>query len=247
MKKYIFYYGKLVALFLFVNISQSQNNYQVKYKMTTLFDGLKDYDATLTFNDKKASFEYKLQIKDTASTQNYDINGNESINFPTTFLQSIFVNLRENKLQEIKLWKKKYLIDEILEMPKWNITNESKIIKNKQCQKASTFYKGRFYEVWYTIDYPTSFGPWKLNGLPGLIILGQDKKNEVYFEAIEIKNTPSSIPQPTGNYHQIARKEFEDIIKKWQKEFAEKAKSQGTRNSTITYKFSKAIDIEIPE
>jgi hypothetical protein len=43
---------------LFPILVLSQNNYQVKYKMTTLFDGLKNYDAKLTFSEQKSCFEY---------------------------------------------------------------------------------------------------------------------------------------------------------------------------------------------
>lgn len=57
----------------------SQNTYQVKYKMTTLFDGLKNYDSKLIFSDQKSCFEYKLSVNDTTAVEHVDENGNVSI------------------------------------------------------------------------------------------------------------------------------------------------------------------------
>ncbi len=55
----------------------------------------------------------------------------------------------------------------------WNILEETKRIGKFNCQKATTSFRGRKYEVWYTLEIPISNGPWKLHGLPGLILEAQ--------------------------------------------------------------------------
>ena len=69
---------------------------------------------------------------------------------------------------------------------KWKLYSETKKINNFLCQKASCDFRGRSYTAWFTNDIPVSLGPWKLNGLPGLILEAYDSKNQVQFYAEEI-------------------------------------------------------------
>lgn len=64
---------------------------------------------------------------------------------------------------------------------KWQLQEEYKEISGYPCQKASTTFRGRNYEAWFTSEIPLSFGPWKFNGLPGLILEIYDQTNQVYF------------------------------------------------------------------
>lgn len=75
------------------------------------------------------------------------------------------------------------------------------------CRKATGYFRGRNYIAWFCSDIPIPYGPWKLGGLPGLIIkaydskgeisfecLGYEKKNNIYFEKpIKTKNISSSL------------------------------------------------------
>jgi hypothetical protein len=61
---------------------------------------------------------------------------------------------------------------------------------NQECSKAVGSYKGREYTVWYAPGLPFSYGPWKLGGLPGIILQAEDARHEVLFEAVDIFNPP---------------------------------------------------------
>lgn len=63
----------------------------------------------------------------------------------------------------------------------WEIQNEKKKIGSYECTKATTTFRGRDFIAWFTTEIPLPFGPWKLHGLPGLILEAHDPKKEVYF------------------------------------------------------------------
>lgn len=66
---------------------------------------------------------------------------------------------------------------------KWNISSKSKTILGYTCQCATVSFRGRDYEAWFTADIPLSYGPWKFQGLPGLILEVTDSRNEYRFTA----------------------------------------------------------------
>lgn len=56
------------------------------------------------------------------------------------------------------------------------------------CQKATCSFGGRNYEAWYTIEIPISDGPYKFEGLPGLIVRVADVEKEHIFQLYGVKN-----------------------------------------------------------
>ena len=70
---------------------------------------------------------------------------------------------------------------------KWKIESGQKEILGYKCQQALCTFRGRQYEVWFTTDIPLSYGPWKLQGLPGLILEAKDSKGEYHFTAVGIE------------------------------------------------------------
>lgn len=75
-----------------------------------------------------------------------------------------------------------YIIEEAMPAPAWKISADTATVKGLQCQKATTNFKGRNYTAWFCADLPYRVGPWKLNGLPGLIVEAYDDKKEVVFK-----------------------------------------------------------------
>lgn len=74
-----------------------------------------------------------------------------------------------------------YLIEEPLPIFNWKIETDTASFGGFVCQKATAYYKGRNWIAWFASDLPFSTGPWKLNGLPGLILRAYDDKKEVQF------------------------------------------------------------------
>lgn len=78
----------------------------------------------------------------------------------------------------------------------WNLTNEKKMIDSLECFMAKAFFKGRNYVAWYCPSISIPDGPWKLGGLPGLIIEAYDSEKQLHFTLKNIKivkDTPSEM------------------------------------------------------
>ncbi|WP_159441083.1 GLPGLI family protein [Pedobacter caeni] len=74
-----------------------------------------------------------------------------------------------------------YLIATDKDKIDWKISAETKEILGHTCQEATGLWKGRVYTAWFTTDIPAAFGPWKLNGLPGLILEAYDQSGRISF------------------------------------------------------------------
>jgi GLPGLI family protein len=88
---------------------------------------------------------------------------------------------------------KLFAVSENLPAINWNIASDTKDILGISCQKATGRFKGRDYTVWFSSQIPYSNGPWKLGGLPGLILEAYDTKKEVVFTLNELETTPAKV------------------------------------------------------
>jgi GLPGLI family protein len=84
----------------------------------------------------------------------------------------LYWNLTEGKVSVYtSIFGSKYLVEEDIPVMDWEIVEDSvQTILGYECHKATTAFRGRVWTVWYAEDIPVSLGPWKLNGLPGMIL-----------------------------------------------------------------------------
>ena len=104
---------------------------------------------------------------------------------------------------------------ETLPLIEWTITDERRSVCGYLCNKATGHFRGRDYIVWYTEDIPVSAGPWKLRGLPGVILYAQGRDNECLFEACSIKKGNGIIEKPDYPYINISRKQYLSLLKQY--------------------------------
>ena len=100
----------------------------------------------------------------------------------------IYKNYPEGKVTETAYFDMEdWHYEEDWEKPEWEISDESKEIMGYQCFKATTDYRGRRWTAWFTPEIPIQDGPWKLCGLPGLILEAKDNHSEYHFIANGLK------------------------------------------------------------
>jgi len=92
----------------------------------------------------------------------------------------------------------------------WLVTQDKSIINGYNCQRATTFFGGRSWEVWFTKEIPISDGPYKFCGLPGLIIQANDSKKDYVFSLSAAKQSASDIATslPLKNIIQTNKKDL---------------------------------------
>ncbi|MCL6218668.1 GLPGLI family protein [Zunongwangia pacifica] len=92
----------------------------------------------------------------------------------------------------------------------WEIHSETKIIKDYKVQKATTSFAGRDYMAWFTTEIPVSDGPYKFNGLPGLILEIADTGNDYVFSFIGLEKITPALTYKI-NFNQYIKTTQEDI------------------------------------
>ena len=95
---------------------------------------------------------------------------------------SIYVNLSKREMRSRERADRELvIIKDTLENIDWEILPQKRLIGNIKCQLAKAMVRGRKYSAWFAPEIPLSLGPWKLQGLPGLILAAKSEDNQVEF------------------------------------------------------------------
>ncbi len=71
----------------------------------------------------------------------------------------------------------------------WQMGDSVKEVLGYECQMAETDYHGRHWTAWFTTEIPLQDGPWKLCGLPGLILEATESTGQHSFTANGIEKS----------------------------------------------------------
>lgn len=107
----------------------------------------------------------------------YDI---QVLKNPCYFDQTVYQNLPQGKMTVLSvITPDRYVYTEDLNTISWTLAENTDTICGYPCRKATGTYGGRTWTAWYAEEIPISFGPWKLTGLPGLILEATDSRLSV--------------------------------------------------------------------
>lgn len=93
----------------------------------------------------------------------------------------------------MELAKESYSYEEPRPQPEWRIVQgDTARILGYVCMKATAELRGRTWTAWFAPDIPAAFGPWKLGGLPGLILRAEEDDGLFAYEAVGISATDAA-------------------------------------------------------
>ena len=70
----------------------------------------------------------------------------------------------------------------------WDISTSTDTVLGYECFMAEAEFRGRVWRTWFTYEIPMPYGPWKLGGLPGLILKAEDTDSLFVFEMAGISD-----------------------------------------------------------
>ncbi|WP_199117451.1 GLPGLI family protein [Pedobacter sp. ASV28] len=169
----------------------------------------KNASVYTSYDKINRDFELRKQLEEQIKNQ-AGISG--SITIPRIASKPVtsvdyFYFANENKFYTKERILSNYLIEETAPKINWKIAKDTASFSGVKCQKATAYFKGRNWTAWFAPELPFQSGPWKLNGLPGLIIEAYDAKNEVKFqfagidkvtEAEQAKETEQTVTMANG-------------------------------------------------
>ncbi|WP_228439943.1 GLPGLI family protein [Chryseobacterium phocaeense] len=188
MKKKIVLY---IFLLFTIYISAQNTIVEYNFRLVPFGDSSREF---LMYNDKES---YYFDFVDGKKTPVNEIINNYKI---IRGGQKAYRKLDDiNKVFRINAYPtsghKHYLIIDDKPSIDWKIGKDKKDILGYTCTSATGSFRGREYTVWFTTQIPVSLGPWKLDGLPGLILKAEDKGGTFAYEAVQIiKNSNLEIP-----------------------------------------------------
>lgn len=198
-------------------------------------------DTTVYISAKKINFKEYLDKIDqqgaTEFTENNSLNINKIVEkYPSPIINHFIVK-NENTYQIFsKISRNLYLIEQPIDEIAWKYENEKKQLLGYHVKKATTYYLGRKWEAWYTEEIPTSSGPYKFHGLPGLILEIYDQNHTYHFLSTEVYQTPN-LPILKKDYSKskkINLAEFKKIYQNRDNELIQSFKNLNIKSSNIS-------------
>lgn len=191
------------------------------YQVTMKPDGankndIKTENAYLDISQDKSLFYSENRLKrDSIMQKTFQsrgairLNRDEMERLRSNINYSIEKNTKDQKVYfKDRLGRDVYSYEE--ERPlNWKILPETTKIGVYKVQKAETDFAGRKWTAWFTTDLPYQDGPYKFNGLPGLIVKIEDSQGDYSFDLMKNYKIPELAElRQRGNVIKVKRKDF---------------------------------------
>ncbi len=178
---------------------------------------IKDQVNDTLFIDDEGTINFKVEPKDSIGKQ-YHIEGQL-----ITFRDIIY---EKSKFKEV-------IVEEAIPDYNWELKSQSKKIGEFNCSLATLKFRGRNYNIWYTTDIATPFGPWKFYGLPGLIVIAETTDKSIKFQLNSIQSNSIKELKIPKQGTKITFKEYVDFKHNEINDYIQRLKSKLPRGTTV--------------
>lgn len=223
MKKiiYTFLFFIFSPIFIYSQVNKITYQYITPYsiKPTYLFYSNEESLFTELGFDKEKDKKYQVDDSD-FSEMKVSIDNSDSI--------GDYQYITKGQIQERRLaGKTYYMVVEDFTPLNWQLIDSTQKIGNYTCQFASTTCYGRTFYAWYTSEIPSDKAPWKLGGLPGLVLHAYDSEKKYEWKAtnIEFSGEFDFSRYPSEKEQKITLKEYMDIEDENYKKMVQKAEA----------------------
>ena len=86
----------------------------------------------------------------------------------------------------------------------WTLTDDTLTVSGYLCQQATATHRGVEWRVWYTEEIPSSAGPWRLRGLPGMIVQAENEAHTFCLTELRQEATPITAPEKNPDVQRMA-------------------------------------------
>ena len=176
MKFTILFFCSLLSAFIGLRAQQAtlylyQGRFNSQFGRGEYF---REYQAQLIISGDRSLFTMKTEGEhETAlQQQTYDLRPDSMF--------TVYKDMVSNSLlfEYADLAQRTHLYADTLFPMEWTFMEDQKMIGGIPCRKAVTWFKGRGYTAWYAPSITKMDGPWKLGGLPGLILEAYDDEQQ---------------------------------------------------------------------
>ena len=178
---------------------------------------MREYHAILELGDSISKYEsYGSYRLDSALVGKQQMTLGEFVKtynmYRPDFKEFLLENVNANKLSYYgRVSIDNYMYQEEVPHIDWALSDSTKEICGYLCHQATATFRGRNWIAWYC-DIPKSVGPWKLNGLPGLILAAETEDKEHTFSAISVRKSSSPITVNDKEYFKTTREHFNQAL-----------------------------------
>uniref|UniRef100_UPI00404747D1 GLPGLI family protein n=1 Tax=Mariniflexile sp. TaxID=1979402 RepID=UPI00404747D1 len=190
-------------------------------------------NSTLSANQYASLYEMDF-LGNTNFQEEQDSEGGVILSIKAQNNGFIFKNFIEKSIYSTeRVEMKTFLVKDSLNIFNWGIKPEFKNVLGYKCQKAIVYFRGRNYEAFFATDIPYQTGPWKFNGLPGLIleVSSIDGVFKLTANKLILKNMEANIENPfQKNIKKVIT--WEAFILEYKKRYNELLHYRGPGGST---------------